>query len=96
MTPLKYWLTYVDPPYANTVGTAGAYAHDVDRGALGEVLRVQRGRVAISGYGDEWDHLGWERHERRTNTSLGDLHANTPRVEALWTNFRPTSQDRLL
>ena len=65
-------MVYVDPPYDNTIGTEGAYRHGVDRDALLDVLRVQRGRVAISGYGDEWDALGWERHEYETVSLLGD------------------------
>ena len=62
---------YLDPPYADTWGYEGGYRHVDDRDALAAVLRKQRGNVAISGYGDEWDVLGWERHELRTHTPNG-------------------------
>ena len=55
---------YCDPPYI-TADTS-AYLHDsIDVLSLTRALRSQTGRVAISGYGDEWEHLCWMRHERR-------------------------------
>ena len=45
------------------------YRHpQVDVDCLTDLLWAQAGRVAISGVGDNWDHLGaqWQRHERVT------------------------------
>ena len=88
-------VVYVDPPYANTYGTSGVYAHDVDRVALTDALRAQRGRVAVSGYGDEWDCLGWERCEHRAYATLAHTGNSTARTEVLWTNFAPVRQGAL-
>ena len=84
-------MLYADPPYKDTAG----YHSDVDRDALREALLAQQGRAAISGYGDEWDHLGWERHERaeEINPSIGSQR--TVRKDVLWTNYEPV-QRRLL
>ena len=61
--------------------------HKVDVPQLAELLRAQRGFCAVSGYGDEWDGLGWTRTERPTMSGAavgrgGPLR----RVEVLWTN----------
>ena len=54
---------YCDPPYMQTDTSAYQVCRvDIDR--LTDLLLAQRGRVAISGVHDEWDHLGWQRHER--------------------------------
>ena len=76
-------VVYVDPPYPSI---GGLYAvDDVDLDALGDVLGGMRGRVAISGYGKEWDGLGWLRHERPVRAVIGQGR----RVEVLWTNYKP-------
>ena len=59
---------YCDPPYPTANTSAYRYG-DVNLTALSDVLAKQTGRVAISGYGDEWDNLGWERHEKETKFS---------------------------
>ena len=84
-------VVYVDPPYAQTDG----YAHDVDRAALADVLLAQRGRVLVSGYGDEWDGLGWRKTSRRTvvtHLALGGKSAEeSARVESTWANYPPVN-----
>lgn len=77
---------YCDPPYL--LADRRAYRVDVDRGRLAEVLRGARAQVAISGYGAEWDSLGWARHELETFTTTGAVRSSG-RVEVLWTNFQP-------
>ena len=77
---------YFDPPYEGTAAPYGAAL--VDRGRIADLLRKQRGPVAISGYGEEWDGLGWRRRE------YGNHHVNPQgkvggRVEVVWTNFDP-------
>ena len=63
------------------------------------VLKEMCGRVAISGYGDMYDDLGWERHEydclvrgagRSSHKTVG-----TERTEVLWTNYVSTAQQTL-
>ena len=93
MADIPAAVLYVDPPYetANT----GPYAVNVaDFAATCDALRQQRGRVAVSGYRDEWDVLGWERHERRAFASLKGVVEN--RTEVLWCNYTPEIQGDLL
>ena len=88
-------LLYVESPYAETVGDGGAYRYGVDRARLLDVLRAQRGKVAVSGYDAEWDGLGWARTTRSVRTNVGNTGTNDVggvRVEVLWTNFAPAQQ----
>lgn len=86
---------YADPPYptADKNGYAiGARELDVDE--LTEVLKEQRGFVAISGQGEEWDHLGWRREEKETYLSANVVvqegrQVMPRRTEVLWLNFDP-------
>lgn len=80
------YVVYCDPPY-HTADT-DPYAADVDPDALVEVLRDAKAKVAISGYGSEWDGLGWERRESRTYTTT-TAKGSGPRTEVLWTNYAP-------
>lgn len=86
-------IIYCDPPYPGT--NAGVYVNgelDVDR--LLDVLPRVKGRVAISGYGNTWDSLGWRREELQTTYvavqggGAGTIH-NKSRVEVLWMNYAP-------
>ena len=82
-------VVYADPPYMETMG----YEHDVDREALREALLAQTGQVAVSGYGDEWDGLGWRRESRPSRLSHAGL-SNVPdaeRTESLWMNYPPVN-----
>ena len=81
-------VVYVDPPYRDRRIRYGT--ENVDD--LTDALLAQRGFVAVSGYGDEWDHLGWRRFEHVTVTSAaGDLNATKrpERTEVLWTSQAP-------
>lgn len=84
-------LLYCDPPYrsANT----GAYGQSsLDWDALAALFQAQQGQVAISGYGDEWDGLGWRRKERPAAVAgIGKQSKRKadPRTEVLWLNFDP-------
>lgn len=81
---------YVDPPYPSA--DTSPYAHAaIDVDALSRALTAQRGFVAVSGYGSEWAHLGWERYTRaalRFNVGAG----SAPRVENLWINRKPSNR----
>ena len=65
-----------------------------------ELLKAQKGKVALSGYGDEWDMLGWEKHQKETYTPLGTTkEANAKvsnRTESVWCNYKPVHQGALL
>ena len=82
---------YCDPPYisANT----SHYENDViDVDAFTDAFLSQKGKVAISGYGDEWEHLGWKRFEWNTKAKkinyVQDYNSEDwNRTEVLWTNY---------
>ena len=76
-------VVYVDPPY-RTADTRG-YIHMPDWGALTDVLAEQQGSVAVSGYNDEWDHLGWRCTS--LDTTAQTALATGGRVEKLWMNY---------
>ena len=81
---LPHAILYCDPPYG---GVGSGYIHDVDRHALFEALLGAKARVAISGYGEEWDGLlaeGWRKH---TRTAIPLRQKQMRRVEAVWTNY---------
>ena len=92
LSGLKHALLYVDPPYPTK--SDGLYDIGFDREALYESLRVARVRVAISGYDDEWDHLGWRRNEHKSFRVRPDVPMEK-RTEVLWTNFKPAGQGML-
>lgn len=84
---------YCDPPYPTANQYLSLYERGVDFGALADVLRGQAGRVAISGYGSEWDHLGWRRYEHSAHrVTPGVPGPGAERVEVLWTNYPPVGQ----
>ena len=51
------YVIYCDPPYQN-VDTSPYRRSPFDRGRFVQLLKAQRGAVAVSGYGNEWDCLG--------------------------------------
>ena len=70
---------YADPPYP-TADTS-VYAVDrVDIDALAAAFQAQRGAVAVSGYGSEWDCLGWHKTTKaalRRNIKAGSSDPRT-------------------
>ena len=81
-------IIYCDPPYADT--HQGQYRVGIDHGALRAALLAQKGRVLISGYGDEWDDLGWARHARDTfspTAAYGSKDGGGWRTEVAWANY---------
>lgn len=89
-------VVYCDPPY-RTVRHQLYEVTTVNVDAMTEVLKAQSGHVAISGYGAEWDHLGWSKHTYRTVCSIPSDPSAKPaeRTEVLWTNYEPTGQSAL-
>ncbi len=91
-------VVYADPPYASAPASKH-YGRKLDTEAFTEALLACRGRVAVSGYGDEWNHLDFVRHEHATTShALGSLTTDTrpTRTEVLWTNYQPITQGTLL
>ena len=85
-------LLYLDPPYEGTRG----YENAVDRERLREAVLASPARIAISGYGGEWDGLGWRKETRRSSATTAVVSGGEGRrMESLWMNFTP-AQERLL
>ena len=89
LSSLDYAVVYCDPPYE----FADTYAYGqerVTREKMSEILLCQRGRVAISGYGAEWDHLGWNKKVfvvPFTGIGKGKKKRDPQRTECLWMNY---------
>jgi len=83
-------VVYCDPPY--TTATTERYrVREFDKDAMASVLREHKGRVAVSGYRDEWDALGWVRNEldvRSTANTTKRYESAARKTEVLWTNFQ--------
>ena len=90
---------YADPPYISA-DTSPYAVNEVDVDALGAAFQAQAGFVAVSGYGNEWDFLGWERAEfdavRHNIHKGGRKFPVEPRVEVLWTNKPVVNKQELL
>lgn len=83
-------VVYADPPYPTTQSANQNYAeNELDWDVLAGALQAQKGRVAVSGYADEWDRLGWHKHERTVAAAAG----GTPQGErgmitqVVWCNY---------
>ena len=91
-------MIYVDPPYGEGEAVRSGDASGVaDLTDLTGVLLAQSGTVAVSGYGSEWDHLGWRRETKtvrqRTGTAPAGGGGRASRTEVLWLNFPPAQRD---
>ena len=98
MKDRDYAVIYVDPPYpsAKSNATYGVVQHDLEDTV--ELLLKQKGRVAISGYGSEWDMLDWHRTEFGvfTMSMQSDGNRRLERTEVVWTNYKPEHQGELM
>lgn len=93
---LPYALVYCDPPYPGAnISNYGDYKVDYKR--MNALLREHKGRVAISGYYDYWDDLGWKRYTIDTSTTVGGSgwNGNNKRTEVLWMNHTPRTEPML-
>ena len=76
-------VVYCDPPYPTATRE---YTHpDVDTERLTAALLAQSGKVLISGYASEWDHLSWEKRSHPTRSTVSGDSAS--RSEVAWTNY---------
>lgn len=91
---LSHAVIYVDPPYASVKSNDTYAVVQHDKSEMLDLLAVQRGRVAVSGYGSEWDDLDWNRHEFGvfTTTMKSDGNKRLERTEVVWTNYMPEVQ----
>ena len=82
-------IIYCDPPYRTSGTQAYRLGDGVDTDALTDVLRACKGKVAISGYHGEWDHLGWRVEDFQTIrvTMHAGKNTTSPRKERLWMNY---------
>ena len=91
-------IIYCDPPYPTAA--SDFYGNDqLDVDEITYYLLHQAGRVAISGYDNEWSHLGWDEHEcpGLSGGNVGtDVSGKGIRREKLWTNYPATQQGTLL
>lgn len=92
-----YAVVYVDPPYADTSNIAYSRVR-FDRDETFALLQAQKGRVAISGFDEEWDDLGWVRNERVKSAGrfVAAAKKGRRRIEVLWTNYQPDHQRGLI
>ena len=93
------FVIYCDPPYYTSDMSPYVDNKNFDKDKFTELFKAQKSDVAISGYSNEWDHLGWVRttHKSRlhllqtpdTNKGLNNTDEVREREEVLWTNFEP-------
>lgn len=84
---------YCDPPYIGAWTTP--YGNNtLDFDAFKELLMVQKGKVAVSSYGDFYDDLGWHRHTKAGSVLAAHKNKNPERIEVLWTNYDPSIENR--
>jgi len=91
-------VVYCDPPYHSAeCDVYGKETKSTDWKRMAELLKAQQGRCAVSGYGDEWDALGWNRFEITKGftvlTARGHRESQT-RTEVLWCNYTPETKQR--
>jgi len=86
MAPRRDAVVYVDPPYWGQSDVT-AYSHHDEVDGMLDLLDAQRGRCCVSGFGDAWDALGWERHEAEYHHKVA-ARAGVNRTEVLWCNGR--------
>lgn len=87
-------VVYLDPPYR---GDGSRYGCAVDVERMASALLACKGFVAVSGYGGDWDRLGWRRLElpHLNRVANGADRAGVPVVECLWVNGAVESQGGL-
>lgn len=82
----KNIVIYCDPPYYTSDGR-GYKESKIDIADLKDLLLVQKGKVAISGQGKEWNMLKWNKHKKKAQIATGINNNHMKRVDCLWTNF---------
>ena len=92
-------IIYCDPPYRSSKWKNTSYNEGVDFDALADALQSQTGRVCISGYSDEWDHLGWHKLSVKSKFQSFQTDTNTgsrDRIESVWLNYESDNKQTTL
>lgn len=81
-------VVYFDPPYEGSADTTIYGASVPDKGEMVALLRAQKGYVAVSGYGEDWDALDWPTVELAgCFTGAGNAGGSvSKRIEKVWVN----------
>ena len=87
---------YVDPPYPSTEWNDTYGVVQDDREDTIRLLKAQRGRVAVSGYSDEWDAGVAPDGVWFTTTMINGENVRLDRMTVVWTNYEPDTQGALL
>ena len=69
-------VVYCDPPYVKSSDVSGYGTSELDLDALTDALKKCKGFAAVTGYKDDWDHLGWHRYELDVATGSYRVHRN--------------------
>ena len=92
---------YCDPPYPSK--KQNEYNFDIpNMSDFVDLLKKQKGRVAVSSYDGDFDVLDWHKElldvqvAKTNNWGDSEKDHTLNRVEALWTNFEPETQQTLL
>ena len=92
---LDHVVMYLDPPYEGA-DVAAYDKHTCDTDALRTMLGAAdtKAKIAISGYGDTFDPLEWQRHEKEVQEYArvrrdwdDESREKSSRTEVLWTNY---------
>ena len=90
-------IIYCDPPYPNTIN---CYEHNIN--SIDEFiywLRLQKGKVVVSGYDNDFDNLDWHKEIKNSSCTIGTLKENSnksvKRQTSVWLNYRPKTQQTL-
>ena len=90
-----FMVCYCDPPYRTSLNSKRYQDNESESDefiwGLTDVMKRHKGFVAISGYGDEWDHLGWERREFVSKSTMPE-DDYPERIDVLWMNYTPPGQ----
>ena len=88
LAPHENCVIYCDPPYGDSADTTIYGTGIEDKRLLADLLLSQQGFVAISGYDDDGDDLGWVSSEHPAHfTGAGSAGGSiTTRTEKVWVN----------
>lgn len=84
---------YCDPPYPDKYNGYNFNINSISD--FIDALKSQKSKVAVSGYDGDFDALDWHKSTFKSFLKIGEMETKRERVEALWTNFKPETQQTL-
>lgn len=82
-------MIYCDPPYYTAYDDYEINKYNIDE--MTKAFQAQQGKVLISGYPGEWDHLGWQHNDLPKTVSAAGTSHNNPgsfvATERVWANY---------